>query len=681
MSSARFRRWGLAVAFLAGSSLLGSGCGGGSESAAQRAATSKRGSKLTVQCTGTGAHDRHAAMNIGCTVCHPCGGALAFNGFTYSGGTSATGTVTPGSGTTPATCAVACHSPLNAPAHSVAWNQGPLDCTACHTPTALPSTHPPLTMPNPTGADCVTCHDMSKHTTGTVTFAPHPATWMNQADPGFHAFSANKGLAACQGCHGQDLAGGITGVACAQCHDTALPTGVTTWKKNCVMCHGGTDNPTGAPPKATWGNSADLVRIGAHSAHVTASAISPAFGCALCHVKPVDAFSPGHIDGSTATVAFDGLAVGIGALAPAWDRTSATCSNTYCHGAFRNGNAAAPDWTKVGQGQGACGTCHGLPPPAAAHPAVGSDLTVCAVCHPKTMDGSGHIIPPAQGGLHLDGLIEAAGHDASWMDTASPNFHAFSAVRGLAGCQACHGPDLSGGTTGVACATCHGGPSWKTNCTMCHGGVANATGAPPNSVWGTGDPQRGGGTPDPIRVGAHTAHVQGTLATSFDCGQCHVTPTDAFSAGHVDGPVATVTFGQLASKGAKPPVYTRANGATCASTYCHGGYTGTYTYSVWDWGLDEGVAVTTSYAGKNATPKWTDGPMACNSCHDNPPRNGTWHSGQHGYFTEYNNCELCHPDAIGTVTGGTAITNLALHVNGIVDVTPKWQPSKCFGCH
>src|SRR6266702_48817 len=649
MSSARLRRWSLAFAFLAGFSLLGSGCGGGSESAAQRAATSKRGSKLTVQCTGTGAHDAHAAMGIACAVCHPCGGVLAFNGYTYTRGTTATGTITASTSTTPATCAVLCHSPINAPAHTVAWNQGPLDCTACHTPSALPSTHPVLSNPSPTQTDCLGCHDISKHTTGTLVFVSHPASWMNQSDPGFHAFSANQGFASCQGCHGQDLTGGFTGVACAQCHDQNLPTGVTTWKKNCVMCHGGTDNQTGAPPKATWGNSADLVRVGAHSAHVTASAISPAFDCALCHVNQVDAFSPGHIHGPIASVAFNGLAVGGGTPAPAWDRTSATCSNTYCHGAYRNGNAAnLPVWTG-GAPQGSCGTCHG--------------------------------IPPSQGGLHLDGLIEASGHDPSWVDPQSAGFHAFSAVRGLAGCQACHGQDLSGGTTGVSCAQCHG-PTWKTNCTMCHGGVANATGAPPNSVWGTGDPQRGGGTPDPIRVGAHTAHVQGTLATSFDCGQCHMTPADAFSAGHVDGPVATVTFGQLASRGSKPPVYARASGAACASTYCHGGYTGTYTYSVWDWGLDEPSFTTVSYAGKNATPKWTDGPMACNSCHYNPPRNGTWHSGVHGYNATYNACELCHPDAIGTATaGGTAITNLALHVNGTVDVTPQWQASRCFGCH
>jgi predicted CxxxxCH...CXXCH cytochrome family protein len=157
-----------------------------------------------------------------------------------------------------------------------------------------------------------------------------------------------------------------------------------------------------------------------------------------------------------------------------------------------------------------------------------------------------------------------------------------------------------------------------------------------------------------------------------------VKPADWLSAGHVDQPTATVTFGGLAVQGTTP-AWTRS-GATCASTYCHGGYSGTYTYTAWDWGLDQPVPVTVAYAGKNATPVWTSGAMTCSSCHDNPPHNGVWHSGSHGYDASYNVCELCHPDASGTAAGGTAITNLALHVNGVVDVTPQWG-SNCFGCH
>ena len=71
------------------------------------------------------------------------------------------------------------------------------------------------------------------------------------------------------------------------------------------MCHGGTDNQTGAPPRTTWGQGADPVRVGAHTSHLSGSSIAPAFDCGVCHVKPADALAAGHIDQSTASVTFE----------------------------------------------------------------------------------------------------------------------------------------------------------------------------------------------------------------------------------------------------------------------------------------------------------------------------------------------------------------------------------------
>src|SRR6185369_16838054 len=133
---------------------------------------------------------------------------------------------------------------------------GSLDCTACHETSALPATHPPLDAQTPQSA-CEGCHTTATHTSGNVSLVAHPGSWMTESDRGFHGFSANRGLGACQQCHLADLTGGVTGVSCAQCHDRSLPDGVASWKTNCVMCHGGTDNGTGAPPKATWGNGGD----------------------------------------------------------------------------------------------------------------------------------------------------------------------------------------------------------------------------------------------------------------------------------------------------------------------------------------------------------------------------------------------------------------------------------------
>ncbi|MGZ6123780.1 MAG: CxxxxCH/CxxCH domain c-type cytochrome [Myxococcales bacterium] len=618
-------------------------------------------------CGGADPHAKHLNNGLDCAVCHPLGGLLGFsNVFTYPRGTStAGGTVTPDS---PTTCAVACHSPMGGAPHTATWIAGTLDCTSCHDTRVLPSSHLAVPAQAPRSL-CETCHAVEGHTSGTAAFASHPASWMDRADPGFHAFSANRGLGACQQCHQQDLAGGATGVSCAQCHDQSLPAGVTSWKTNCTMCHGGLETTNGAPPRATWGNGADPVRVGAHTSHAAAG-----FDCAICHVKPADALSPGHIDGSVASVTFSGL--GAAAGSPAWNRAASTCT-TYCHGlTLAGGTNPSPNWTRVGQGEATCGACHGLPPPP-PHPAVSADLAGCNACHPLTVDPAGALVSAAAGGKHLDGVVEASGgHAASWMDPSNGGFHALAANRGLSACTSCHGADLSGGSANVACASCHdrdlpaGIASWKVNCVMCHGGADNTTGAPPRATWGNGG--------DAVRIGAHTAHVTpGGIAAGFDCAVCHVKPSDALSPGHVGGPTAGVAFRGLAAAGSATPSWDRA-AATCSSTYCHGGYSGTYQYQVWDYGVDGLVTKTVPYAGSNATPAWTGTATACDSCHGNPPRpTGTWHSGVHGVF---NDCQECHPDATGEGGRGTAITDANAHINGAIEVTPHWR-SGCFGCH
>ena len=626
-------------------------------------------------CGGADPHARHLNGGLACAACHPGGGQFGFAEIvTYPRGTSsAGGTVarTPGA---PATCTVACHFPMGGSAHTVTWTPGSLDCTACHEVARLPPAHPSVSA-SAVRSDCEACHAQGGHTGGTVALVGHAASWMDPVDPGFHAFAANRGLAVCQTCHLADLGGGVTGFSCARCHDTTDPAGTAvSWKTNCVLCHGGAGNQTGAPPRATWGNASDAIRTGAHASHVAAGALAPAFDCGVCHVKPADAFSAGHIDGATAAVVFGGVAAS--GTTPSWDRTTATCSSTYCHGATLGGGTnKLPIWTAVGQGQTACGTCHGVPPPA-PHPEVASDLTRCAACHSLTIDAAGVLIPPAAGGKHLDGFVEALGHAASWMDPASPGFHAVSANRGLDACASCHGADLSGGTAGVACARCHdanlpsGIASWKVNCVMCHGGADNLTGAPPKTTWGN--------SADPVRTGAHGAHVAANaVAAPFACSVCHVMPADALSPGHVDAPLATVTWSGLARAGGAAPLWNRS-AATCSSTYCHGNYSGTYAYQVWDYGIDGPITKYAPYAGSNATPSWTGGSATCDSCHGNPPRaTGVWHSGHH---MGGNDCQLCHPDASGTGGIGTAITNVALHVNGSVDVQPIWKTS-CTDCH
>jgi hypothetical protein len=189
----------------------------------------------------------------------------------------------------------------------------------------------------------------------------------------------------------------------------------------------------------------------------------------------------------------------------------------------------------------------------------------------------------------------------------------------------------------------------------------------------------------------HTKHQ----AFMNDCKGCH-NLTNSF--------IASGVFFNDSSKGAylsggPAPVFTPSGNwsfprtttpASCSNIACHSIPSGTYTYYIWDWGIDEAVAVTYNYGGMStARALWQDNPNTnCNSCHAIPPfASNVWHSGSHGNFMiGANNCETCHPDAQSSTSldGATIISNYitapSQHGNGNVDVVAKFT-SRCFGCH
>ncbi len=483
-----------------------------------------------------GAHTAHVqSAGLACTECHPDprhGSTSHMDGrvdLAFGPLVTRDGALTPSYDPGARTCSgVYCHGAFeggnagNAPVWT-SVGQGQAACGTCHE-APPPPPHPPVSDDT---ESCNLCHPDTvdangaligpdaggKHLDGTVgVVKQHDSSWMDKAASGFHAFSANRGLEACERCHGGDLEGGLVHIACAQCHGAS-------WKTNCVMCHGRGDNQTGAPPRATWGNGSDPVRIGAHSAHVAGGAMAPAFDCAVCHAKPADALAAGHIVDGTATVTFSGIASH--GIAPAtWDRGSATCASTYCHGgALGGGTNTTPVWTATGQGQAACGTCHGLPPPS-PHPSASSDLTGCAVCHSPTVAPDGSLVAPIDGGKHLDGNVEVSGHGAGWMDESSPGFHGSAALQDRAFCQSCHGQALDGGFVGVACSKCHGsGPS---SCTTCHRQVA-AAGSRSSHFAGVAEPGdncQGCHDPSPL-PGGHFLLPAGGSDPSALCAGCH----------------------------------------------------------------------------------------------------------------------------------------------------------------
>jgi predicted CxxxxCH...CXXCH cytochrome family protein len=168
--------------------------------------------------------------------------------------------------------------------------------------------------------------------------------------------------------------------------------------------------------------------------------------------------------------------------------------------------------------------------------------------------------------------------------------------------------------------------------------------------------------------------------SGFTCAVCH----------KVGGRLSFDRNGPAYGSGQPAPTFDAA-AKTCSNIACHGVPSGTWSYYVYDWGADDYILTTLTIYGNpgGVTPSWyATGAAGCGACHGNPPRNGSsgsnvWHSGNHGGqgpTGAYNQCQFCHPDATGSNGVGTAITNPALHGNGVFNVQATFT-SRCFGCH
>ena len=222
-------------------------------------------------------------------------------------------------------------------------------------------------------------------------------------------------------------------------------------------------------------------------------------------------------------------------------------------------------------------------------------------------------------------------HPPGFLDPQQPDqFHgALVATLGwdMSLCQGCHAQDFSGGTTGVACTSCHdGGP---TACTGCHG--------------------------QPPQTGAHVAHTTpGALGKRFDCSECHVKPVAYTDAGHLQtSGHAVVTFGALAQSSlpqqprSAPAAYDEATKA-CANVYCHGG------------ALNDSKAAT-------PIPHWDQpGAAACGGCHGLPPANH-----------KASACNGCHPGIADAI--GKKIDDTVRHLDGKLQLGDG--SGTCSACH
>ena len=224
----------------------------------------------------------------------------------------------------------------------------------------------------------------------------HPIGYSTASNHGPDAKLATED---CTACHGADLAGGSVEVSCDGCHDVG-------WRTNCIFCHGGTDNNTGAPPRDLSGATAeaDLV-FRAHTGHVEGT-LHDGFDCGECHERPESATGDGHMFDGTPGVAEVLLGGGLDA-AGTYDGAG-SCSNSYCH---ENGTGDNGTWSHT-QGAPGCGDCHPGPDsglsawqqmstPHDYHLDVAG--SVCSDCHGDTVAADGSIVGRT---LHVNGTRE-----------------------------------------------------------------------------------------------------------------------------------------------------------------------------------------------------------------------------------------------------------------------------------
>ena len=279
----------------------------------------------------------------------------------------------------------------------------------CHSPVlgdgAASNMHPAWNQPGTGAADCGTCHGL----------------------PPQHTVAGN-----CAACHPSVVGRDRTIIAPDKHIDGMVQ--LADPSAGCAGCHGGVAGPA-PPPDLTGATSPQSVGVGAHQAHLTASAhLRGPVPCAECHQVPSEVASPGHFSGhgaggdptdsaevfppDPATGApIAGLLASAGGAVPRWDHATATCGSVYCHGGgtaladdTTPGVDRAPRWTATG-GLG-CGTsCHGLPPAFSPHMPT-MTRTDCASCHPGTVDPAGTVIISGARGVetsaHMNGRLDVA---------------------------------------------------------------------------------------------------------------------------------------------------------------------------------------------------------------------------------------------------------------------------------
>ncbi len=429
------------------------------------------------------------------------------------------------------TCASTyCHGQFagGKPGNSISWNSaGKLACNACHGQATAAA-------PQPT--------------------YPHPQN------------------TACANCHG---AGYAVGAVAAATHVDGLTTGITA---GCTACHGDRSNTavtltastaSAAPGVGNAATSADTTgaltggAVGAHLAHLVGAGGTPRWrstpiACTECHGLPLTNGDTSHATGggtggARATLAFGNVAQSTAFETKTATYTSPTCSSTYCHDPKSTDTQTsvpqvnAPSWIGATT-QAQCGSCHGLPPLTASHPA----NALCGSCHPgytATAPTSASTITAVNAATHLNGQLEGGGESTGGSACTGCHSGTVALMTGAASKHSLVGwtdtATDSGGAWGAAATLSSVLPAQRSCVNMCHSDHPHTLTTPATTTHQynlVADPS----SATSRSAGSATSTTR--VATDFDtatntgmCTKCHAKPITA------GGPVITdVVFGASA---------------------------------------------------------------------------------------------------------------------------------------
>lgn len=441
---------------------------------------------------------------------------------------------------------------------------------------------------------------------------------------------------------------------------SASPASLTSVGYCTDKCHSASGNAVLNPLTSNGAGAS-----GKHIKHVQDHAIP----CEGCHYNYF--FTERHMNGtydSGRTTGADVVFLNIAGPVGTWNSAAGQCANVACHGASTL-DWYGPDSWAVPSG---CTPCHSAPFAPSLDPTITNASGTsgkharhvqergisCERCHEQYF-----YTPSHRNGAYSPG--RTPGMNMVSLNIAGPR-GTWDASTGECADIACHG---------AVVLDWYGTNTWTTptDCISCHA----------SSFSQTLDPlvTNGSGT-----GGKHQRHVSDM---HYECVKCHSNyPSHASHANGIlasgDGSVPAVFFDSSNPSG----LWTKSSGpgsGACSLMYCHGFYSGVFAYVFPDDGFTA-IDKTAAYGNSGGTPSWyaSGGGLGCAGCHGNPPTipdspmKYGWHSGFHNGGNE---CQLCHPDASGAGGIGTAITNTTLHINGFVDVVPRFENSCFRGCH